>query len=260
MDACFLKPMKANAPGLTQRMRDRVRKHDTLACVAIGGVALAVSGCSGPPPAPKSRIVAAAPPRDDGGAAKGGTGGSEHAAALEQLKTSDVTAPWKDRQSSLRVPLPDAKTWVRVKFWGVPSLVGFRYGRDHHAVVGAFVTHVPDNGAPQACSKSFESIAAPMVEAFEVSIKHDPPVAFPWNRQIVDVDVLFAKTATVLARDEYAASYATYPVWKNACLVVGVALPARGEPERAREVRDRFVKDVFPKVEVTAKDEPGERY
>ena len=139
-----------------------------------------------------------------------------------------------------------------MRFWGVPSLVGFRYGRDHHAVVGAFVTHVPDNGAPQACSKSFESIAAPMVEAFEVSIKHDPPVAFPWNRQIVDVDVLFAKTATVLARDEYAASYATYPVWKNACLVVGVALPARGEPERAREVRDRFVKDVFPKVEVTA--------
>lgn len=221
---------------------------------------LAVLGCSSAQAArPAVPVTAAPPPKDDGKPAEGGQGGDQHAAALEQLKVGKIELR-DDKQASVRIPLPDGARWTRVRFWGVPSLVGFRYGRDHHAVVGAFVTHVPDNGAPQACSKSFESIAAPMVEAFEVSIKHDPPVAFPWNRQIVDVDVLFAKTATVLARDEYAASYATYPVWKNACLVVGVALPARGEPERAREVRDRFVKDVFPKVEVTAKDEPGERY
>ncbi|MBL8608910.1 MAG: hypothetical protein JNL38_16410 [Myxococcales bacterium] len=223
-------------------------------------LSLAAVGCSSAqasrPPVP---VSAAPPPKDDGKPAEGGQGGDQHAAALEQLKSAKVE-PRIDKQDSVRVPLPDGGRWARVRFWGVPSLVGFRYGKDHHAVVGAFVTHVPDNGAPQACSKSFESIAQPMVEAFEVTIKHDAPQAFPWNRQIVDVDVLFAKTATVLAREEYAASYATYPVWKNACLVVGVAIPARGEPDRARDVRDRFVKDVFPKIEVVAKDEPAERF
>jgi hypothetical protein len=269
MDACFLKPMKANAPGLTQRMRDRVRKHDTLACVATGSVALALSGCSGPPPAPKSQVVAAAPPRDDGGAAKGGTGGGEHAAALEQLKTSDVTAPWKDRQSSLRVPLPDAKTWVRVKFWGVPSLVGFRYGKQHHAVVGAFTTHVEDNTVPGACTKSFEAWAAPWLETFEVELERSPPEAVAWRPsandtaapRIVEIESVFAKTATILARDSYAGAYAAYPVWgKTTCLIVGVAAPSRGEDARAKAVRDRFIKEVLPKVEVLSPIEPKERY
>ena len=72
-----------------------------------------------------------------------------------------------------------------------------------------------------------------------------PPVA-PKKIAIVDVDPLYAKTATVLSRESYAAAWASYPAWDKACLVVGVAVPARDDEARAREVRDRFVKDVLP--------------
>ena len=161
----------------------------------------------------------------------------------------------------------------------MPGLVGFRYGKSHHAIVAGFITHVDDNTVEGACNKSFETWAMPWVEAFEVDLKHDPPAAFSWTIPgpkvapgptppptlprkiaIVDVDPLFAKTATVLSRENYAAAWTAYPAWDKACLIVGVAIPARDDEPRAREVRDRFVKDVFPNVRVTAPTEPKERY
>ena len=194
-------------------------------------------------------------------------GGEEHASTLEQLKAAANYARI-DKQKSLRIPLPDGKNWTRVKFFGVESLVGFRYGKDHHAVLGAFVTHVDDNQAPSACSKSFEKWAAPWVDAFDVTVNHEPPLAVAWRPlpsskevpQIVDIDAVNAETATLVAKDSYAGAYATYPVWTNACLIIGVAVPARGESARAKDVRDRFVKEVFPKVEVLSTTEPKERY
>ena len=46
----------------------------------------------------------------------------------------------------------------------------------------------------------------------------------------------------------------------KACLVVGVAVPARDDESRARAVRDRFVTEVLPKIVVTTPAEPKERY
>lgn len=239
--------------------------------------AAATSGCSKvTAPASPRAVTAAPPPRDDGASAKGGGSAATHSAALEQLKVAPI-APKLDKQKSVAVPLPDAAHWTRVRFLTVKSLVGFRYGRDHHAVVGAFITHVPDNTVQGACNKSFEDWAAPLVETFEVELKHEPPVAFAWSApspppaesgaptvkriSIVDVDALSAKTATVLSRESYEAAWAAYPAWGNtACLVLGMAVPANEDHARAREVRDRFVRDVFPKVVVTGFEEPKERY
>jgi hypothetical protein len=218
-------------------------------------------GCSASAGAshPTLPVVPSPPPKDDGKAAQGGEGGAQHAAALEQLKLSK--ADWRgDKQNSLRVLLPDAEHWMRVKFWGVKSLVGFRYGKDHHAIVAAFVTHVEDNLAPGACTKSFESWAQPYVDAFEVDVQHDPPKAVVWNGKIADIDSVVAATATLGVHDAYAVAYGTYPAWKNACLVVGIAVPARDEIERAKDVRDRFVREVLPKIEVTKDEEPPERF
>jgi hypothetical protein len=240
----------------------------------------------------------------------GGDGGDLHSAALEQLRISPL-GPKTDKQNSLIVPLPDAPNWTRVRFLTVPGLVGFRYGKSHHAIVAGFVTHVDDNTVEGACSKSFESWAMPWVEAFEVDLRHDPPAAFPWTLPaapvgaapppepsppvapapatiapgtllgrlrlprpapppappavpkkiaIVDVDPLYAKTATILSRESYAAAWAAYPAWDKACLIVGVAVPARDDEARARDVRDRFVKEVLPHVVVTTPVEPKERY
>jgi hypothetical protein len=227
--------------------------------VFLGGLA-GLAGCSSAvQPRPPGTVAPAPPPRDDGSSAKGGQGGLEHAAALEELKADRLG--WRDdRQGSLRVLLPDPGHWVRVKFWGVKSLVGFRYGKDHHAIVAADVVHVDDETAPGACSKAFEQWAQPMIDAFEVVLEHDPPKAVPWNGKIVDFDVLVATTATLGVRDQYAVAYGTYPAWKGACLVVGIAVPARDELPRAKEVRDRFVAEALPKLEVLAKEEPKERY
>jgi hypothetical protein len=239
----------------------------------LGSVAgLGCSSTSLPTSSPSRRAVVAPapPPKDDGKTAQGGPGGDAHSAALEQLRVAPF-GPKTDKQSSVVVPLPDAPNWTRVRFLTVPGLVGFRYGKSHHAIVAGFVTHVDDNAVDGACTRSFESWATPWVEAFEVDVHHDAPAAFPWalpgageggarRIAIVEVDPLMARTATLLSRELYAAAWVAYPVWDRACLVVGVAIPARDDEPRAREVRDRFVKEVFPKVVVTAATEPKERY
>jgi hypothetical protein len=224
------------------------------------GLCAGLLGCSSAANAVHRPVAAAPPPKDDGKPAQGGQGGDGHAAALEQLKIGRLDLRG-DKQNSVKVALPDAEHWTRVKFWGVPSLVGFRYGKDHHAIVAAFITKVDDNLVPGACARSFESWANPWVEAFEVDLVHDAPSAFMWRREVVDVDSVYAKTATLTAHDAYAAAYAAYPAWgKQSCLIVGVAIPARDEEPRAREVRERFAKEILPKVEILGNDEPKERY
>jgi hypothetical protein len=233
---------------------------------------LLLAGCSAATQAhaPSRPVAAAPPPKDDGKSAQGGAGGDEHAAALEQLKTAAIL-PKPDKQGSILVPLPDGDRWTRVRFLTLKSLVGFRYGKEHHAIFAGFITHVDDNTAQGACNKSFEQWAQPWIEAFEVELKHDAPVAFTWSApspppeakkiSIVDIDPLHAKTATVFAREEYEAAWAAYPAWGDkACLIVGVAVPSRDDPQRAKDVRDRFSREVFPKLVVTGFTEPKERY
>jgi len=167
------------------------------------------------------------------------------------------------------VLLPDLGHWLRVKFWGMKSLVGFRYGRDHHAVVGAIVLPAPADGSPQgtadeaapgACGKAFEAWAQPYVDAFEVDVEHEPPRAAVWHGKIAEIDTLVAKTATLGIHDEYAVAYGTYPAWPGQCLILGIAVPARDELERAKAVRDRFAAEVLPKILVTSKTAPKEEY
>lgn len=204
-------------------------------------------------------VAAAPPPKDDGSSSKGGTGGEVHSAALEQLKLS-VLGPRVDKQRSVRLLLPDAEHWTRVKFWGVPSLVGFRYGKDHHAIVGAFITRVGEDALPGACAKSFEDWAMPFARSFDVELQHDAPQAFVWKDAVANIQTLFAKTATLAERESYAVAYGAYPAWKGACLVVGIAVPSRDDEGRARAVRDRFAADVLPALEVLSTEEPKERY
>jgi hypothetical protein len=188
--------------------------------------------------------------------------------------------PRPDKQNSVVIPLPDAPNWTRVRFLTVPGLVGFRYGKSHHAMVAGFVTHVDDNAAENACTKSFEGWAMPWVERFDVELHHDAPGAFSWaipqapkragapagpspsprSLAIVEVDALTAKTATILSHETYVAAWSAYPAWEKACLIVGVAVPVRDDEARAREVRDRFVAEVLPKVVVLTHVEPKERY
>jgi len=264
--------------------RSRIARVARLAGCAILALGSAACSSASIPSTPAKPVAAAPPPKDDGKTSQGGAQGEAHSAALEQLKVAP-TGPKTDKQNSIVVPLPDAPNWTRVRFLTVPSLVGFRYGKAHHAIVAGFITHVEDNTVEGACTKSFESWAMPWIEAFEVDLRHDPPSAFSWTVPapkvaapapapsgadpappppkkiaILDIDPVIAKTATVLSRETYAAAWAAYPAWEKACLVVGVAIPGREDEVRAREVRDRFVKDVLPNVKATAVTEPKDRF
>ena len=259
--------------GRASEQGDGGRWSALAAAVALTLLTAGSAGCSTANAAthpPVKPVAAAPPPKDDGKAAQGGVGGEAHSAALEQLRVAPITGR-SDKQGSVVIPLPDAEHWTRVRFLTVKSLVGFRYGKDHHAIFAGFVTHVDDNDVQGACGKSFEQWAAPWVESFEVELEHDPPVAFTWSPPtppkqpkkiaIVDVDPVRAKTATFFSRESYEAAWAAYPAWGDkACLILGVAIPVRDDPRRAREVRDRFVQEVFPKVTVTGLEEPKERY
>ena len=87
-----------------------------LAGPALLAVAAFTSACSSSTGAANRPVLAAPPPRDDGKPAEGGKGGDEHAAALEQLKLGSLDGR-VDKQNSIRVPLPDAEHWTRVRFW-----------------------------------------------------------------------------------------------------------------------------------------------
>jgi hypothetical protein len=220
----------------------------------------ALAGCSSAVIPPRV-VVPASPPQDDGRSSQGGSGGVEHAAALEELKVAPLGSR-VDKQLSVRIPLPDAAHWMRVKFWGVPTLVGFRYGQGHHAVVGGYITHVADNTVPGACAESFEKWALPLVDAYDIEIHRSSPTAAPWHDgRIAEIETLDAKAATVVEQGAQAIAYAVYPAWPGACVVVGVAVPSRNsERERAAQVRDRFVRDVLPHIEILRADEPRERF
>jgi hypothetical protein len=220
---------------------------------------VAAVACSGPSSLSNVPIAAASPPKDDGLSAEGVGGGLSHSAALEELKIAPL-GPVIDKQRSVRFSLPDAQHWTRVKFFGVESLVGFRYGKEHHAVVAGTIVHLPSDAPQGACTKSFEDWATPWVRVFDVEIEREPPRAFPWNARIIDVDLLYAHTATLAMREGYAVAYGAYPAWPGACLVFGIAVPAREDEARARAVRDRFAEEVLPHVRILAKEEPKERY
>jgi hypothetical protein len=235
--------------------------------VFFAPLVLSLLACTGTPPPPPAVVAPKPPPRDDGKGANGvnGSGGNEHFAALEQLKVAPIEGR-TDKQDSLLVPLPDGPHWTRVRFWGVPSLVGFRYGKDHHAVVGAFLSEVEDSSKQGICGKNFEAFAQPFAESFDVEVKREKPQAFAWRAkedavpQIIEVEVMTAKTATLAARDDYAGAYAVYPVWDRHCLAIGIAVPARGDMGRAKAVRDRFITEAFPKIVLKAAQAPEKRF
>jgi hypothetical protein len=222
-------------------------------------------------PAPPVVVVAAPPPKDDGKPSALAQGGAEHSAALEQLLVAPLLGV-VDKQRSVRLLVPDARHWTRVKFWGVPTLLGLRYGKDHHAVIGVTVQHVDPALPPSACSKAFEAWGAPLLDAFDVDVARDPAAALAWHPPArpgvapadgasaeAELHTSYATTASLAVRDGFAVAYATYPVWSGACLVVGIAVPSREDEPRAKAVRDRFAKEVLPRVLVLAKEEPKGR-
>jgi len=185
----------------------------------------------------------------------GGDADDPHVSALERL----AKEPWgwrNDKQDALHVPLPDWQNWRRIRYFGVPSFVGFRYGDDHHAVIAIWVREAEEGSTSEQCLDAFEKWAAPTAHDFSVEVGAGTVTRMPWSADgiarpgeelvIKSVD---AQINTLLSKKSYSAAYGAYVMWPKTCTIFGIAIPVRDSPELAQQVRDRYVKDGFWRIQ-----------
>lgn len=180
----------------------------------------------------------------------GGDAADPHVAALERL----ASAGWgwrNDRRDALHVPMPDWQNWRRVTFWGMPTFAGYRYGDDHHAVIGVWVRDAQPGAKadPETCLDGFAAWGEPKARDFGVRMAEVGRVSQPFQRSRVAVRSVDAHVAALFNSGDYAAAYAGYAIWPGACTIVGVAVPARGAFDAAKRVRDRWVREGFGRLD-----------
>jgi hypothetical protein len=213
------------------------------------------AGCHAAPP-PKTPVRPPTPAsitREE----PGGDSNDPHAAALQRL-VSDAWGWRNDKDDVLHVPLPDAQNWRRVRYIGVPSFVGFRYGDAHHAVNAVWV-RAAENGraAPDACLASFEDWGGPTARSFSVAITPGTVSRAPWTDREVVIKSVDAEINTLFANKSYRAAYGAYAMWPGTCTIFGVAVPVRGSPELAAAVRDRYIREAFSRMEQRSSQAPA---
>ena len=163
-----------------------------------------------------------------------------------------------DKDGQVEIAMPDVHNWKRVRFRGVEHLVGWRYGTAHHAVVGVFVVDMPE-GLPfdsQRCLRRFETWARPQARYYDVKLDPQPSRTITWQGRELSVHQVEAEVDTIISRKHYSAAWTAYPVYPDACLVVGVATQWRGHPKQARAVRDKFVEFGFAETKIRTKVKP----
>lgn len=193
----------------------------------------------GSPPSPESIS------RED----PGGDAHDPHLAALSRL----IDEPWgfrSDKEEALRIPMPDARNWRRVRFFGVPALAAFRYGDDHHAVIGVWVrpSEAGEEDDLESCLNRFEAWGKPMARRFRVQAKPGESIELRWRREPILARSLEAKVNSWLSKKTYAAAYAAYPMWPGTCSIIGLAVASRGSEAEAQEVRDRYIHEGFRRL------------
>jgi hypothetical protein len=228
-----------------------------LACaLVVLASGLGLGGCGGNSAA---RGPAGAPSTI--GSTRVGPNDAEHEAAIAHL----AEAPWGmriDKRRTFSLPLPDGGNWTHVKFWGVTTLAGFRYGDSHHAVAAAFVfASTKSEATVEGCSRRFLEWGRAHAKAFDLDIGEPRVDVVPWlgapppeklaapatTESMVRIYVLDAERRSVFGTSRYPSAFAVYPAWKDACLVVGVSVPGDDAP-LADAVRDRLVRDALPAV------------
>jgi hypothetical protein len=215
---------------------------------------IGVAGCGAAPRQPPGRPPT---PASVTRAEPGGDADDPHQAALRRLAT-EGWARGADKDHQVEVALPDTVHWKRVRYRGIPHFVGFRYGKDHHVMVLAFVVEMPEDSpvTGERCLRRFEAEARPHVRTWEVKLDRVETVTTRWDRQPLPVHLVEGQVVSLLSRKEFSAAWVAYPAYPDACLVLGVAAQWQGQPELARQVRDRFVAEGFPETVILTATKP----
>jgi len=176
----------------------------------------------------------------------GGDAEDPQRAALERL-LAEAWGARSDRDEQLLAPMPDWDHWRRTRYWGFQHLVGFRYGREHRAMIAVRVQDLPP-GTPvksETCMQAFEDWARPQIAGFDVKLSPFVTKVVRWREQPLVIQTVDGWVSWGIGSADFSAAWAAYPAYKDACLIYGVAVPWREQPELAKRVRDRWVREGF---------------
>lgn len=159
---------------------------------------------------------------------------------------------WRaDKRDVFHFPLSDTKNWRRVRFWGVPSFVGFRYGDKHHAVAALWARKLREGDAPTAdtCMKRFEDWGNGVADQYSTRISEVTEQRATWREpDDVLVKTLEAQVKTLLSRRRYLGVVGATIAWPGVCVAYGYAFDADDVEEPAREARDRYAREAFKQL------------
>ena len=214
------------------------------ASLVLGAVVGTAACHAEPPMVPANAPLDPALPPDDGGSSRGSAGGLQHAQALEALVRLPVaTIHSSDGAVALRVPA--GGHWRRVTFWGFDAYAGFRFGQDHHAVIGVMTLEPLRGEGDRACIAAFDEWAKPYVEAFSLKLSgvREAPIS------IGDLPAvtrrLYAVGESPLGTVDYFSAYAVTRRAEDLCVVVGLAVPVREAGARAERALERLADEAF---------------
>lgn len=154
-----------------------------------------------------------------------------------------------DRFHTLMASYPDVGNWRRVRVFGHPTRVTYRYGDDHFAIDA--VEYKPadgDDDTPAGCLDRFVDRARDEALRYAVEIgpvergegrAGDDPM--PWVR-------VSGAFTSLFKRDRYFGAIAAYHSWPGTCLVRAMAVRVGTDESLAKKVVDRWVDDLAPEL------------
>lgn len=212
----------------------------------VSSFAIVAAGCANGTAVPATAPMKPPTPASISIKEPGGDAQDPQRAALERL----LGEPWggrTDKDEQVLAPMPDWEHWKRTRYWGFEHLVGFRYGKEHRAMIAARVQELPA-GTPvksETCMRVFEDWARPQIAGFDVKLSPFQVKVVRWRDQPLVIHTVDGWVSWGIGSADFSAAWAAYPAYKDGCLIHGVAIPWREQPELAKQVRDRWVKEGF---------------
>lgn len=195
----------------------------------------------GVPPDPKT-----VSPKEPGGNAY-----DPQKAALDRLSSENWG--WRnDKRDYFHFPLSDFQNWKRVRFWGLPALVGFRYGDNHRAVAALWARPVQSGDPPTAavCLDRFEEWGTPLAQGYSTSVSNTRTLAISRKgKDDVVVKTVDATVRSIFGNKKYLAAVGATIGWPNTCVIWGYAFKVEDAEDSAAKVRDRYAKEAFQQLE-----------
>ncbi len=221
--------------------------------------ALTLAGCGsstprkppGVPPTPSTVT------RDE----PGGDAADPLMAALLRLSTEGWG--WRnDKGDYVHFPLSDWANWRRVKFWGAPTFVGFRYGNQHHAVAAMWARRLRpgDPEDPSACFQFLQEWAQPLMDTYHANLQTVSEATVSWRTKD---DVLVRRfnaevDGFLSSRTYYCVAGATV-AWPHTCAVYGYAFYADDDDDGpAGKARDRYAVEAFRQLRLMKPEPPAD--